>query len=1094
MTSNGLGTNDLDVRSDSYRAATGNGSRSMLIPENNSTFEASAPVETSRDVAAKPLLAGKKKSAAKKSQAPEDIDLTKEIEMDDHKLTLAELSNKYGVDLEKGLSSEEAAHRLARDGPNMLTPSAQKPEWQKFLEQLFGGFQTLLWVGSILSFIAYGIDSTGDDPAPENLYLGIVLAAVVIITGIFSYMQESKSSSVMKKFAKMVPQTCIVHRDGQVKSGFPATDLVVGDIIEIKYGDKIPADVRIIHASGFKVDNSSLTGEAEPQKRDVEMSHENPLETQNLAFFTTSALMGTCKGCVVLTGDNTVIGRIKKLVESTGNLQTPIAAEIEHFIHLITAVAVFLGVTFFILAFVIGYTWLEAVIFLIGIIVANVPEGLLATVTVSLTLTAKRMATKQVLVKNLESVETLGSTSCICSDKTGTLTQNRMTVAHVWYDMSIKKLGIIEKEKTYDTEAPSFKALWEIGTLCNSAVFVYDKDSTKEMPHQERKANGDASETAILKFCDGIAATHGGAYKESEEYRPANKKVMNVTFNSKDKFAASVHETQDGRDGGKHLIVLKGAPERVIDKCSHIMVNGQVVPMTEEHRKEYFLGNEDLGREGERVLGFCYRMLDAEKFPKGFPFQQEEPYNGVTEATNFVLVGLMSMIDPPREAVPDAVAACQSASIKVIMVTGDHPITAKAIARSVGIISMDTAEDLAERQGLTQRGGTRFEDLDADVRQKLHDQAPGQVVTGMELRDMTDEQLDKVLDHKQIVFARTSPQQKLQIVQGCQRKGYVVAVTGDGVNDSPALKAANIGVAMGISGSDVSKEAADMILLDDDFSSIVKGVEEGRLIFDNLKKSIAYTLTSNIPEISPFLIFIIFQVPLPLSTIMILAIDLGTDMYPAISLAYEKAENDIMLRRPRNAKTDKLVTYLLLSYTYLQIGIIQASAGFFCYFVVMADYGFKPGDLLGLRSDWDDEDIENVEDSYGNQWSYDDRKLLERSAQSAYFVSIVVVQWADILICKTRVLSLFQQGFFSNKNLCFALVFETCLAILLVYVPFLNSAFNTYPLQWQHFAFPAMAFSLLIFLYDETRKFIIRRDRRINGIEHKGFVERETYY
>merc|ERR1711953_752944 len=343
---------------------------------------------------------------------------------------------------------------------------------------------------------------------------------------------------------------------------------------------------------------------------------------------------------------------------------------------------------------------------------------------------------------------------------------------------------------------------------------------------------------------------------------------------------------------------------------------------------------------------------------------------------NLTFVGLMAMIDPPRAAVPDAVAKCRSAGIKVIMVTGDHPVTAAAIARQVGIISdgSKTVDEIAKEQGITKN----------QVNPK---DARAAVITGAELRELDDSDLDQILaNHPEIVFARTSPQQKLIIVDGCQRAGQVVAVTGDGVNDSPALKKADIGVAMGIAGSDVSKQAADMILLDDNFASIVTGVEEGRLIFDNLKKSIAYTLTSNIPEISPFLLFILADVPLPLGTVTILCIDLGTDMVPAISMAYEKAESDIMKRPPRNPFTDKLVNERLISMAYGQIGMIQASAGFFVYFVIMAENGFLPGRLFGIRRSWDSSAVND----------------LEYTCHTAFFVSIVVVQWADLIICKTR--------------------------------------------------------------------------------------------
>merc|ERR1711936_77290 len=438
-------------------------------------------------------------------------------------------------------------------------------------------------------------------------------------------------------------------------------------------------------------------------------------------------------------------------------------------------------------------------------------------------------------------------------------------------------------------------------------------------------------------------------------------------------------------------------------------------------------------------------------------------------------VGLMSMIDPPRAAVPDAVSKCRSAGIKVIMVTGDHPITAKAIAKGVGIFSEgnETVEDIAAR-------------LNIPVEEVPEGDAHAAVVHGSTLKDMTAKDVEHILRmHSEIVFARTSPQQKLIIVEGCQNLGSIVAVTGDGVNDSPALKKADIGVAMGIAGSDVSKQAADMILLDDNFASTVTGVEEGRLIFDNLKKSIAYTLTSNIPEISPFLLFIIADIPLPLGTVTILCIDLGTDMVPAISMAYEEAESDIMKRMPRNPFTDKLVNERLISMAYGQIGMIQASAGFFVYFVILAENGFRPSHLLGLRRAWDSQAVNDLEDSYGQEWTYADRKKLEYTCHTAFFVSIVIVQWADLIICKTRKLSVFQQGM-KNHFMNLGLVFETVLACILSYTPGMDKGLRMYPLKFNWWL-PAIPFSILIFCYDETRKFLLRRNPG-------GWIEQETYY
>merc|ERR1712213_177860 len=912
-------------------------------------------------------------------------ELKQELEIDVHRVTVDEIMNRFKTNQTTGLKASQAEANIQQYGLNELTPPPTTPEWIKFCQRLFSGFAMLLWFGAILCFLAYGIQASAyEEPPDDNLYLGIVLSAVVTVTGIFSYYQEAKSAKIMESFKNLVPQYAVVRRNGE-KITVKAAELTLGDIVDIKFGDRVPADLRVIEARGFKVDNSSLTGESEPQTRSPEFTNENPLETRNLAFFSTNAVEGTCVGMVVNIGDNTVMGRIAGLASGLASDQTPIAKEIAHFIHIITGVAVFLGVSFFIIAFILGYHWLDAVIFLIGIIVANVPEGLLATVTVCLTLTAKRMAAKNCLVKNLEAVETLGSTSCICSDKTGTLTQNRMTVAHMWFDNKIVEADTSEDQSGSQgsawKESSGWKTLERVATLCNRAEFKGGQDGVSIL---KREVNGDASEAAILKCTE---LTKGNVMA----YRAANKKVCEIPFNSTNKFQVSVHETEDNNDN-RYLLVMKGAPERIVDRCSTIIVDGRELPMTEEWKNAFETAYMELGGLGERVLGFCDYMLPADKYPNGYPFDAED-VNFPLEGLRFV--GLMSMIDPPRAAVPDAVSKCRSAGIKVIMVTGDHPITAKAIARSVGIISdgTETVEDIATRKGIP-------------VEEVNPREALAAVVHGGEIKDLSEKALDEILMyHTEIVFARTSPQQKLIIVEGCQRMGRIVAVTGDGVNDSPALKKADIGVAMGIAGSDVSKQAADMILLDDNFASIVSGVEEGRLIFDNLKKSIAYTLTSNIPEISPFLAFILCDIPLPLGTVTILCIDLGTDMLPAISLAYEEAETDIMKRAPRDPLHDKLVNERLISMAYGQIGMLQALSGFVIYFVIMMENGFLPGRLFGIRPYWDDRGNNALEDSYGQEWTYGQRKIVEFTCHTAFFTSIVIVQWADLLICKTRRLS-----------------------------------------------------------------------------------------
>ena len=982
--------------------------------------------------------------------------------MDHHTVDIGDLCQRFNTDLISGKTSAAAKKSLVRDGPNKLTPPPQVPEWIKLGKHMFGGFSLLLWCGAILCFSSYTIQLLSSGEASEdNLYLGIVLSLVVIVTAVFSYYQESKSSKIMDSFKNLVPQNATVIRDG-IKQSILAEQLTLGDIVEVSFGDRLPADIRILESRGFKVDNSSLTGESDPQARTPICTDANPLETKNLAFFSTSAVEGTARGMVVSIGDNTVMGKIAKLASGLDSGDTPLAREIRYFIEVVSGVALLIGLTFFVVALVLGYSWLQALIFLLGTIVANVPEGLLSTVTVCLTLTAKRMAAKNCLVKNLEAVETLGSTSTICSDKTGTLTQNRMTVSHVWMDNQIFEVDTSEDQTGSSTfkSSPGWHRLERCAALCSRAEFKLD---SYHLPIMKREVDGDASEAALLKC---VEMTSGNTAAIRDEHL----KVAEIPFNSTNKYQVSVHETNKKTN---YLLVLKGAPEKVMERCSRVLVNGREIPMSDELVESYNQAYMNLGGLGERVLGFCELSLPEEEFPIGFNFNTDE--------VNFPLdhlcfLGLISMIDPPRSTVPDAVAKCRSAGIKVIMVTGDHPITAKAIARSVGIISPQsrTADDIAHELGIP-------------VGKISPKSSNAVVITGAQLNDLSSRELDKIIvHHNELVFARTTPQQKLLIVESCQRTGSIVAVTGDGVNDSPALKKADIGIAMGIAGSDVSKEAADMILLDDNFASLVTGVEEGRLIFDNIKKSILYTLTHTIPELVPFLAYITFSIPLPLGTFTILCIDLGTDMIPAITLAHEKAESDIMRREPRNPFTDKLVGGQLLSHAYGQKGMMVVGAGFFTYFVVMAENGFMPGRLLGLRHHWDSPSINDLTDSFNQEWTYQSRKVLEQTCHTAYFVAIVTCQWVNVVICKTRRLSIFQHGF-DNWPLSFAMVFEVGLAAFLVYFPGTDESLNLRPLRF-HWWLPAVPFAFLMFLYEESRKAIIRHQPPAS------WLEKETCY
>lgn len=833
--------------------------------------------------------------------------------MDEHRIPLEELCYRFGTSVEAGLTSEQAIKRNAEEGDNKLPEKKKEPGWLRFLKEITNWFAIMLWVGSILCIVIYIIQPTGNLP---NLYLAFVLMIVVILTGCITFAQGAKSEALMEGFKNMLPSNCKVLRDGKLTQ-IAAEKLVRGDVVEVISGEKVPADIRIISCVEMKVDNSALTGEVEPLLRSPECTHpDDPFETKNLAFFGTLCKEGRGRGIVVGIAEKTVMGQIADLAASGGNQRSPLRIELDRFVFIITIIAITLGVVFFFLAlFVVGYSPLQCIVFGIGILVANVPEGLLACITISLAITAKKLADKQVLVKNLEAVETLGSTSCICSDKTGTLTQNKMTVENLWYDGEVrrghsKEIKGKDFDYEYDVEDPSFKVLHHTAMICSEAVFNVTDEEKKRAGFQYATAQvlGDASETALVKFyqpIEDIGKTRS-LYKFAKAKDGSDAKMP---FNSTNKYALSIVE-QEGPDN-HYVSYIKGAPEKVWKYCGRILHEGKYKTIGPEDRENFDKVNLRFGKNGERVLGFAMLPLNKEVYHKGYDFVTSSPDNFNFPLENYVFVGLISLMDPPKESVPFAIKKCQSAGIKVIMVTGDQPPTAAAIAKQIGIIRLKTNEDLKEE------GYSAQEALKKANAIVIH----GDMIT--KAYEEGDEQGEIILTEwvkkPEIVFARTTPAQKLLIVKACQNVGNVVGVTGDGVNDSPAIKQGDIGISMGISGSDVTKDAADMILLNDDFSSIIDGVEEGRKIFDNLKKTIVYLLTSNMTEIWPFVALVLVQIPLPLSNIFMLCICVGTDIYPALSLAYEEAEVDIMTRKPRKPD-EHLVSARLLAHAYGQMG------------------------------------------------------------------------------------------------------------------------------------------------------------------------------
>jgi sodium/potassium-transporting ATPase subunit alpha len=1021
--------------------------------------------------------------------------------MVEHLLDGGELQKSLGSDFENGLTSAEVKMRQERDGPNALTPPVPIWWYWKLHTHIASGFAILLWVGSFLCLAIFGVNESEGIPDTPDLVLGIVLALVVLGTGIFAWHEECKSDAVLAGFMKLSPSTCDVKRDG-VFTTISAIELVVGDIIRVQFGKKIPADIIILESAGIKVDNSSLTGESEPLKRSRGQSDTSAWRSKNVAFFGTNCVEGTGTAVVCRIGDGTAIGSIASNVGDSKKPDPLMKAEIERFVHFITYIAIFLGVLFLILAVIPqvgGSNIKEAIIFCIAIIVANVPEGLLATLTVAMTITAKRMATKNVLVKSNLIVETLGSITAIASDKTGTLTQNRMTVRNVIFPdglinvaKHVRRRSFVDYKKVQVSDLPGglqvlpqllpyYTELVKCAGLCNHASF-----DERETDILMRRTNGDASENALLKF----SHSNGDVDLLKKEF----VEIGCIPFNSVNKFMVTIHSTASTAEKGEYLLYMKGAPERVMERCSKYKctVSGETSSLDEAMSRKISDSNSELAMNGERVLAFAKYVVTG--LAPDFVFLTDDINNLNFDINNFEFLGMISLEDPPRVEVPSAIECCHEAGIKVIMVTGDHPLTARSIASQIGIL---TPADGGKNARVWDP------ELPAEVRRD--EKSTGVVVTGNDLAGLDAADWAYILSRNGIVFARTLPIQKQDIVAKLQERDEVVAVTGDGVNDSPALKKADVGVAMG-TGSDIAKEAADLILLDDNFASIVKGIEEGRLIFSNLKKSIAYTLTSNIPEIVPFLAQIVIQLPLSLTTIMILCIDLGTDLLPAISFAYEKAESDIMKKPPRNRHKDKLVTGNLISWSYLQIGIIQSFAAFTTYFYVLHNWGFSSSFILSehfrgnqLGAKWYMKVSEDSEicffnshegsgpraDSfptwaqsgglYGGDYCATEhyRSTALAHAQTAFLAAIVTCQIGCGISCRTRLNSIVKQGLFTNRVFCCGVFQEIVLIALLVYAPFLQYIFGTHPMGVGEWLIP-VPFSVFIILYDEIRRWLFR--------------------
>lgn len=843
----------------------------------------------------------------------------------------------------RGLSTREAARRLARFGANTLKPKRRNPVAVRFLRSFSHFFALLLWLAAALAAVA-----DMHQPGEGMGMLATAIVGVIVINGVFSFAQDYKAERELAALAKLLPQRVKTWRDGMIAE-IAAVALVPGDVILLAAGDRVPADARLLEAAGVRLDASTLTGESAPVARSAEPSGEHEaLTARNLVLAGTSLVAGEGTALVYATGTHTEFGRIASLTQGEARERSPLLAEIAALSRLIAVLAVGLGAVFFAIGVNAGQPVMAAFIFAIGIIVANVPEGLLPTVTLALAMAARRMARRNVLVRHLPAVEALGATTVICTDKTGTLTLNRMTVRAA--DGAPDAIAAVERH---------------CHTLARSGTGWL----------------GDPMEVALLE--------HAGP-------GPLHARIGEVPFDTERRRLSTLHTTPAGP-----VVYTKGAVEAVLPLCAARATAAGVVTLDDAGRAAVLAVQDAMADRGLRVLALAWRERP----------DPADPESGL------VLAGLVGLEDPPRPEVPGAIEKAQAAGIRVIMVTGDHPHTALAIAREIGLV----------------RGATP------------------ELVTGDALRAMSDSHLLLALDAEEVVFARVGADQKLRIVQALQRRGETVAVTGDGVNDAPALKQGDIGVAMGLCGTDVAREAADMILLDDNFASIIHAVEEGRAVFANIRRFIAYIFTSNIPEIVPYLAFALFGIPLPLTVVQILAVDLGTDLLPALALGAEPPHRGVMAEPPR-PRGAHLLTWGMLARAYLFLGLFEAASAMGAYFAVLDAGGWRWGEGLAASDS------------------------LYRLATTACLAAIVVAQVANVYLCRTDRESLLDRTIPPNRLIRVGVAAELLVIAAIVYTPPGNLLFGTAPLPWWGWLVPLPAVLAMV-LAEEARKALLRARR-----------------
>ena len=917
-----------------------------------------------------------------------------------HELSISAAVEQLAVDSSRGLTAEEVATRQKEHGPNELEEHGAKSPWTILWEQLTGILVIVLIVAAGVSLFL------GDYPD------AIVILIIVVLNALIGFRQEYKAEKSMAALKKMSSPTVTVRRAGHVKE-VPSTELTVGDIVLLEAGSAIPADGRLLETVNLRVQEAALTGESAAVEKHCEetFEEETPLgDRLNVAYMGTAVSYGRGTMAVTAIGMQTKLGHIANMIQSVAPEQTPLQKRLDRLGKILAGAVLVIVVVLFVIGWMRGQETIETLFLTsVSLAVAAVPEGLPAVVTIALALGAQRMLKRKALIRKLPAVETLGSVTTICSDKTGTLTKNEMTVTVLDVvgrrvdvtqgeaDDGTSHLTTSEKDRLELSEHPALALLVVGGALCNDALLDDDEPDPADL-----HIVGDPTEAALV----AAAARLGVVKQELEAILP---RVGELPFDSDRKCMSTMHQWQ--KEGASRLppvltkasevlgstnqdcrvAFTKGAIDRVLQVCTHWWSDGNLEPLTEERLERINSAHDRLADHGMRVLGLAYREYPSD-------------YKGDLEESELVFLGLSGMIDPPRAEAAEAVAECRTAGIRPLMITGDHPLTAKHIAEELGI---DTAAG---------------------------------VVTGRELDQLSDQQLKEVVRDTS-VFARVSPENKLQLVKALQANGQVSAMTGDGVNDAPSLKQADIGVAMGITGTDVSKEAADMVLLNDNFATIVAAVREGRVVYDNIRKFIQYTMTSNAGEIWVMLAAPLFGMPLPLLPLQILWINLVTDGLPGLALALEPGERDTM-RRPPHPPNESILARGM-AWHIIVIGLLM---------------GF-----VSLLTGW---------------WYWREGIGATEEAQHGYwrtmvFMVLTLSQMGHVLAVRSQRDSLFRIGILSNRWMLAAVTLTFVLQLAITYIPFFQTIFKTVPLGMVDLGI-ALGLSTIVFWAVEGQKLIGR--------------------